>query len=395
MPWEDKSGNKGNPWGRPGNDGPQRGGPRGGGYGGGGNEPPDLDEMLRKAQENFRSILPGNMGGGVFVAAAVGLMAVLWLSSGLFVVNPGEHAVIQRFGKWNHTVAEPGLGYHLPAPIETATILNVEEIQKMNIGFTEVVGRGGGQGARDIPEESLMLTSDRNIVDVDMVIQWNIKSAEDYLFMIRDQESTIKKVSESAIREVVGQTFMFPIITTGRASVADRARQIIQANLDAYNSGISIKQVLIQKAEVHPEVQDAFQDVQSAKQDAEDTQNRAGAYREDILPKARGAAIQIVQEAQAYKQSAVARAQGDAERFNQVYQAYLSGKDVTKERMYIETMEDVLKNAQKIILDDKGGNGVVPYLPLNELGKDRGGARNSVVRQPSETTAPRPAANLN
>ena len=160
---------------------------------------------------------------------------------------------------------------------------------------------------------------------------------------------------------------MFPIITQARQEVADRTREIIQSNLDEYNSGVNIANVLIENAEVHPDVQNAFQDVQSAKQDAEDVKNRAEAYREDILPKARGLAIQTLQEAEAYKQSTIARSIGDAERFNAVYAAYLSGKDVTKERIYIETMENVLQNAQKIIIDDSSGSGVVPYLPLNEL----------------------------
>lgn len=388
MSWDKNSGNKGNPWGRPGNDGPGRNGPRGGGSGGGygGGEPPDIDEMLRKAQENFRSMMPGNMKGGLVLVIAVLVIGGLWLASGFFVVNPGEHAVVQRFGKWSHTIAEPGLGYHFPTPIETVEIVNVEEIRKMNIGFNEAFSRSGDGSIRDVPEESLMLTSDRNIVDLDLVIQWNIKSAEDYLFQIRDQENTIKKVAESAIREVVGQTFMFPVITTGRAAVADAARQIIQDNLDDYNSGISVKQVLIQMAEVHPEVQNAFQDVQSAKQDAEDIQNRAEAYREDILPRARGQAIQMLQEAQAYKQSTVAKASGDADRFNSVYQAYLSGEDVTKERMYIETMENVLSNAQKIILDEQGGSGVVPYLPLNELNKNADRASRSRSAVPKQNT---------
>ena len=177
MSWDKESGNKGNPWGRPGNDAPGRGPNRGGGGGGygGGSEPPDLDEMLRKAQQNFRSMMPGNMKGGFIVAIAIVVIGALWLSSGLFVVNPGEHAVIQRFGEWKTTVAEPGLGDHLPAPIETAEIVNVEEIRKMNIGFSELYSRGGEGSTRDIPEESLMLTSDRNIVDLDLVIQWNIK----------------------------------------------------------------------------------------------------------------------------------------------------------------------------------------------------------------------------
>ena len=230
---------KRNPWGRPGNDdrGPWSGGGRGNGRGGGGQEPPDIDEMLRKAQDNFRSVMPRGFQGAPLIGLIVIGILALWMASGFYVVNPGENAVVQRFGAWARTQADPGLGYHLPAPVETAAILNVQEIRKMNIGFLEAFSRNGTASRRDVPDESLMLTSDRNIVDLDMVIQWNIKSAEDYLFEIRDQENTIKKVAESAIREVVGQTDMFPIITTARAAVADAAKQIIQENLDKYKSG--------------------------------------------------------------------------------------------------------------------------------------------------------------
>lgn len=374
MPWEKKSGGSGdggkNPWGkRPGNDqGPW--GPMGGGSGGGGGEPPDIDEMLRRAQANLRSVFPGDLGAFKIAGLVLAGLIALWLASGFYVVNPGEHAVIQRFGAWSRTQAEPGLGYHLPAPLETATLLNVQEIRKMSIGYVEGYTRTGTSAKQDLPEESLMLTSDRNIVDLDLVLQWNIKSSEDYLFNIQDQEGTIKKVAESAIREVVGQSPMFPIITTARDVVAQKARDIIQQNLDQYKSGVTVTQVLIERAEVHPDVQSAFQDVQSAKQDAEDVQNRADAYREDILPKARGRAIQMVQDAEAYKQSTVARATGDAQRFNSIYESYQSGQDVTKERIFLETMETVLKNADKIIMDkNASGSGVVPYLPLNEMGR--------------------------
>jgi len=388
MGWDDRD--KKNPWGKPGNDdgGPwgNNGGKRGGRGGSGGGEPPDLDEMLKKAQDNFRSVMPGNFGGAPLIGLLIIGVLALWLASGFYVVNPGEHAVIQRFGAWSRTQAEPGLGYHFPSPVETAEIVNVEEIRKMNIGFLESFSRNGTSARRDIPDESLMLTSDRNIVDLDMVIQWNIKSSEDYLFEIRDQENTIKKVAESAIREVVGQTDMFPIITTSRAAVADSAKQIIQTNLDEYQSGVNITQVLIERAEVHPDVQAAFQDVQSAKQDAEDVQNRADAYREDILPRARGAAIQMLQEAQAYKQSTIDRSKGDSSRFEDIYQAYLTGKDVTKERIFLETMEDVLGNAQKIILDSEAGSGAVPYLPLNELNRVRPAAGSETQTRPSTGT---------
>jgi membrane protease subunit HflK len=328
---------------------------------------PDFEEMMRRLQLSLQQMLPANMQG--YPVAALGglLVIILWLASGLYVVNPGDHAVIQRFGAWNRTQSEPGLGYHLPTPFESDTIVNVQQIRRLGIGFADTFGRSGATEKRGLPEESLMLTSDRNIVDLDLEVQWNVKNSEDFLFNIEDQEGTIKKVAESAIREIVGQTPMFQIITNQREQVADRTRTIIQQNLDQYKSGVNITQVLIQKAEVHPDVQDAFQDVQSAKQDAEDVQNRASAYREDILPKARGQAIQMTQQAEAYKRSTVDKAKGDGDRFNSILAAYQNGKDVTRERMYLETMEEVLKNAKKIILDSKNSQGVVPYLPLNSL----------------------------
>lgn len=351
-----------------------------GGHHGGGHDPVDLDAMLRKAKNDFGGMLPGNMGGGALGIALGVVLLVLFVTLCTYIVKPGEHAVVQQFGAWERTKVQEGLSFKFPWPIEAVTKVNVNEIRKMNIGFLERYGRTANQ-TQDIPEESLMLTSDRNIVDIDLVIQWNIKSAEDYLFNIKDQESTIKKVVESAIREEVGQTNMFPIITTERDAVAQEAREIIQNNLDEYNSGVNITQVLIQRAEVHPDVQQAFQDVQSAKQDAEDVQNRARAYREDILPKARGAAIQLIQDAQAYKESKVAQSTGDAERFNSVYESYLSGQDVTKKRIYLETMEQVLGNAQKIIIDSSGNKqGVVPYLPLNEIKPAAGRQSNTQAR---------------
>lgn len=338
--------------------------------GGRGGQEPDLDEILRKAQDNFNNMIPGGIGSGIIGLVAGVILLIGFISLCTFIVQPGEHAVVQKFGAYDRTKTTEGLGFKFPNPIENVTKINVNEIRRMNIGFVQRATRGGSTNVQDVPEESLMLTSDRNIVDLDLVIQWSIDSAEDYLFKIQNQENTIKKVAESAIREAVGQTRMFPIITTERDAVAQRTKDIIQKNLDEYSSGVGIRQVLIQRAEVHPDVQQAFQDVQSAKQDAEDVQNRAQAYREDILPKARGQAIQVVQEAKGYKDSQIARSTGDAERFNSIYQAYLQGKDVTKERIYIETMEEVLQNANKIILDQgQNGSGVVPYLPLNQLNR--------------------------
>lgn len=382
MSWDDNGGNKGrNPWGSNQGGGGGRKNPwgsgggnngQGGGGRGRGPDQPDIDDILARMQDGMKGFMPGGFGGGKVILAGVGALAVLWLASGLYIVNPGEHAVVQRFGAWVRTIDSEGLKYHLPAPIERVSKFNVNQIRTMNIGFTGPVGRtAAATPGRDVPEESLMLTSDFNIVDLDFVIQWDISSAEQFVFNIENPENTLRKVAQSAIREVVGQTQMFPIITTERGIVAEKAKAIMQTILDDYKSGINITQVLINSAEVHPDVQGAFQDVQSAKQDAEDVQNRAQAYREDIIPKARGAASRITQEAQGYKQSVVARASGDADRFNSVLSAYQSGQDVTKERMYIETMESVLKNAQKIILDGNGSSngGVVPYLPLNELNR--------------------------
>ncbi len=375
-PDDKKKKNRGNPWGKPPgsenngqspwNNSPQR--PSGYNNQRGpdrGQEPPDFDEMFSRLQSNIRTMMPESMRQIPLVAIAIAAIVVLWLASGLYVVNPGENAVVQRFGAWTRTQADPGLGYHLPAPIESASVLNVQQIQRLSVGLADSFARTTDK--RSLPEESLMLTSDRNILDLSLEVQWNIKNSEDFLFNIEDQEGTIKKVAESAIREIVGQTPMFQIITNQRQQVADRTKAIIQENLDEYKSGVNITQVLIQKAEVHPDVQDAFQDVQSAKQDAEDVQNRAQAYREDIIPKARGQAIQMKQQAEAYQQSTVAKAKGDADRFSSIYEAYQSGKDVTKERLYLETMESVLKNANKIVLDSKSSQGVVPYLPLSEL----------------------------
>jgi membrane protease subunit HflK len=357
-PWGDN--NKGN---GDKNDRPRKRNGSGGNY----NEPPDLDDVLRKAQENLKEFFPGSFNGITIVLLSLLIIGGLWATSGFYIVNPGEHVVIQRFGNWNRTQDTEGLGYHWPSPLEVSTKVNVTKVREMSIGFASLETRSGASRSMDRPEESLMLTSDANIVDLDLIVQWTIKSAEDYLFNIKEQENTIKKVAESAIREVVGQTEMFPIITTARQQVATRAQEIMLKNLDEYKSGVNIISVLIQEAEVHPDVQSAFQDVQSAKQDAEDVQNRAEAYREDIIPRARGLAIQMTKEAEGYKESVIARATGDADRFNSIYNAYLKGEDVTKRRMYIETMENVLMNAQKIIMDTNAGNGVVPYLPLNEM----------------------------
>jgi membrane protease subunit HflK len=327
-----------------------------------GGDIPDLDELLRKAKESF------GMGGGSghdesgkVIILGIIIVALLWLGSGFYRVLPNENAVIQRFGALTRTQTEPGMGYHLPWPVESLTKVNVTEDRRMTIGGEASILRNNNGLS-----ESLMLTSDANIVDLNVVVIWNIENAHDFIFNIRDPENTIKRVAESTIREVVGQTKLQPIITTGREQLAQRIKTLTQEILNSYKSGVAVRQVLIQAATVHPDVMEAFDDVVAAGQDAERFQNEASIYKNDIIPKARGEAIQIIQEAKGYKDSNIAKAQGDAQRFNQLYEAYVSGKDVTRERIYIETMESMMKNADKTIIDqEQGTQGVVPYLPLN------------------------------
>ncbi len=376
MSWNNNGGNGSgkNPWGAGGNKGrgPSSGGPKGSGP-----EIPDIDALLRKTRQNF--------GGGMrpekgLIGLVILVLAGLWLSSGVYLVQPGENAVIQRFGAYLRTQEQPGIGFHLPYPVETSQKVNVTLDRRIHIGFEETgIGRTGVVQKRDIPAESLMLTADANIVDIDVVVLWNISEAYKYLFNIREQEDTLKKSAESALREVVGQTKLQPIITEGRDDVATRIKTVLQASMDSYGSGIAIRQVLIQGATVHPSVIDAFDDVVAAIQDAEKFQNEATIYKNDILPKARGEAIKMIQEAQGYKQTQIAKSTGEASRFQEVYEAYLTGKDVTRERIYIETMEAVLKNAQKTIIDQQsGGSGVIPYLPLGAQNAPQNALQNSM-----------------
>lgn len=380
-----------NPWGTGsgGNNGSN--GPHNGGQQNGPNNSGDLDEMIRQFQDGLNRLFGGGNGSnggngkgplpsgdeaiGKIIGLAVIAVALLWLSSGFYTIQPGEHGVIQRFGELTRTETKEGLGYRIPWPVESLTKVNVTENRSTQIGFFETYSRSGSGQVQDIPAESLMLTSDANIVDLDLTVLWDISSASDYLFNIENPQQNIKQVAESAIREVVGQTPMFSLITQNRSEVANRAKDIMRKTLDNYQAGVNIQQVLIKAAEVHPDVQSAFQDVQSAKQDAEERQNKAQAYSKEVIPEARGQAKKMLQEAKGYKESVVAKATGDADRFTAILQSYRTGKDVTRERIYLETMEEVLGKTQKTIIDQSGGNGVVPFLPLNEINKRPATAR--------------------
>ena len=366
MAWK----NQGGPWGGGGGNGGSGGGPWGGRGSGGGPsmpQPPDLEELLRRGQERFRRAMPGGFGGGRVIGFAVLAGIALWFASGFYRVQPGELGVEVLFGKYMR-ITTPGLNYWLPRPIGQVITPNVERTNQINIGYRGAADVGGVGGTRDVPQESLMLTADQNIIDIDFVVQWRVKNASDFLFNIRDPEPTIKIVAESAMREIVGQTTLEDALTVKRQEVENRTRELLQHILDEYVAGVAIADVKLQKVDPPAQVIDAFNDVQRARQDKDRKQNEALTYVNDILPRAKGEAQRMIQEATAYREKLIREAEGEASRFLSVYNAYLQDKDVTRTRLYLERMQQVLKNSEKVIID-KGNTGVVPYLPLPELRK--------------------------
>ncbi len=356
MPWQNNNGGNGprNPWGN----GPQ---------GGGGQQPPDIDEMIRKGQDKLKGVLPGGFKGKGGFSILLLVVVLLWAGSGFYRVETQEEGVVLRFGEWVRTET-PGLKWHIPFPIEEVYVPNVTANNQLDIGFRSepTSGRGGRQTS--FPEESLMLTGDENIVDVDFTVFWKIDDASAFLFNIQSpQDVTIKAVAESAMREVIGKTQIQDALTGERNAIQVEAQQIIQTTLDSYGSGIQINEVKLQRVDPPSQVIDAFRDVQAAEADKERFQNEADAYANSIIPAARGESARMLQEAQAYKQQVIAASTGDASRFLAVYKEYAQAKDITKKRMYLETMEQILSGMNKIIIDGDAGNGVVPYLPLSEL----------------------------
>ncbi|WP_119420131.1 FtsH protease activity modulator HflK [Desertibaculum subflavum] len=354
-------------WNNQGGGGWQSGGrgPWGQGPRGSGPQPPDLEELIRKGQDRLRNLLPGGGFGGPVLWSVVGAgILVLLVFLCAYRVQPDEQGVVLRFGQWVRTT-QPGLNFKWPAPIETVLTPKVTRVNRIDVGF-----RGGDELRsgllRDVPEESLMLTGDENIVDIDFSVFWQIKDAGLFLFNIQNPEATVKAVAESAMREVIGKNQIQRILTEGRQPIEIGSQQLIQHVLDEYKAGVAVSRVNLQKVDPPNAVIDAFRDVQAAKADRERAQNEAEAYRNDIIPRARGEAERILQAAEAYKQEVVATAQGEAARFLAVYNQYKLAKDVTTKRLYLETMEEVLRGSNKIILDNKEG-GVLPYLPLNEL----------------------------
>ena len=322
-------------------------------------------------------------------------LILVWLASGFYQIQTNEQGVVLRFGKYSQTT-DAGLHYHLPYPIEDVIKVSmtqersinlgemdaypIEKVEKVNItqersinlgeaaayNASNVRGMEANNSLRSFTE-SHMLTGDENIVDINLTVVWKIKDAKDYLFNVRNPDGTVKVAAQSVLREIVGQSEMQPIITGDRGKVEDETKAELQKLLDDFGSGVEIVRVKLQKADPPKQVVDAFNEVQRAKADLERFKNEAEAYRNEVLPKAKGEAAQMLQDAEAYKAAVVNRAKGDADRYLSVYNAYQSGKDVTIKRMYLETMENVLKNADKVILDpsSKGAN-VLPYLPLSK-----------------------------
>ena len=364
MAWNPKGGG---PWGGGGGGGPWGGGPTS-------SPPPNIEEMVRRTQDRVRQMMPGGLGTGRGIILAIAAILAVWLATGFYRVQPGEQGVELLFGRFVKTTT-PGLNYWFPAPIGEVLTPNVEQTNQITIGYRGGTEGPRGTGARDVLQESLMLTEDQNIIDVDFLVQWRIKNAADYLFNIRDPEGTVKLVAESAIREVMGQTLLEDALTIRRGQVDESTKDLLQQILDYYGAGIFIAEVKQLKVDPPSEVIDAFNDVQRARQDQERSVNEATAYRNDIVPRARGEAERIIQDANAYKEKLTAEADGEAKRFISVLDAYQSGRGVTTRRLYLERMQDILRNTQNVIIDSNGqGQDVVPYLPLTELrrGKEAG-----------------------
>ena len=360
MPWSDQNGG----WRGSGR------GPWGQGPGGGPGGAPDLEEILRRGQDRLRQALPGGSLGTGGIVLIVLVVVLLWFASGLYRVQTDEQGVVLRFGRFVE-LTQPGLNYHLPWPIETALTPSVTRINRVDVGMRGALGEAGaGRGAavRDVPEESLMLTGDENIVDVDFTVLWRIKSAADFLFNIENQEATVKAVAESAMREVVGRAQIQPILSQGRQETELSAQELIQRVLDQYGAGIEVTQLQLQKVDPPTAVIDSFRDVQAARADQERLQNEAEAYANRVIPEARGDAARITEAAEAYRNAVIADARGQASRFNAIYAEYRLAPEVTRQRMFLETMERVFSGMDKVIIDqDSSSSGVVPYLPLNEL----------------------------
>ena len=343
MAWNEPGNNGQDPWGRR---GPNQG-------------PPDLDEMLRKLRERFSGKGPGGSGGGggggklikgLLPLAVAGVVAI-WLLSGFYVVDEQQRGVVLQFGQYVATT-DPGLRWHVPTPIQSVERVNVTSVNALT-------------------ERASMLTQDENIVDVSLQVQYRVRSAEEYLFNVRDPVRTLKEATKSAIREVVGKSDMDFILTAGREAVAARTKELLQETIDSYDAGLLVTEVNLEEATAPQAVQGAFADAIKAREDQERLINEAQAYANDILPRARGTAARDVERAQGYRESVVAEAQGETARFRALLTEYRQAPEITRDRLYLDTMNDVLGSTSKIMIDSKAGNSLM-YLPLDQMMQSMG-----------------------
>ncbi len=353
MPWNNNDG----PWGS--GNGSSGSDNKGSGW----NNNSNFDDIIKNAKDKVGSILPGGKKG---ISLILIVIIAVWMISGFYTVGPEEQGVVLRFGKYIETTTS-GLNYHLPTPVEKVTVVPVTTTRNIEIGFRKGTDRGGQISSRNIDDESLMLTGDENIVDINFVVQWYVGDAANFLFNIRNPIKNIKDGAESVMREIMGRTEIEFALSEGREEVRQEAQKMLQTILDSYDSGIVISSLLLQRVDPPATVIDDYRDVQRARADKERVINEAEAYANRIVPEARGEAAKVMAEAQGYKEQVVARAEGAAQRFISIYEEYSNAKAVTKRRIYIETMEELMKNTKKIIIDNNSGNAVVPYLPLPEL----------------------------
>lgn len=360
-----------------------------------GQGPPDLDEVVRKMQEKLGGIFGGKSSGrpgktgktrGINLGLIVLIVLLVWAASGIYIVAPAERGVVLRFGRYVETT-EAGPHWHIPFPVEAVKKVNVEQIRNVEVGFRS--GSPTRRAANTVPQESLMLTRDENIVDAKFAVQYRVNDARNYLFNVRDPDLTLGQATESSVREITGKNDMDFILTEGRSEIALQSEKLIQQILDRYKTGLIVIDVNMQDAQPPDEVQEAFSDAVKAREDKQRLINEAEAYSNDIIPKARGAAARQVQEADAYKSRVIAEAEGDVSRFNDVLQEYEKAPEVTRKRLYLESVESVLKNSSKIILDTKSGNSLL-YLPIDRI-MERGARATQEIPSPMKFTAPQPA----
>ena len=332
-----------------------------------GSQPPDIDELLSNLQDKFKIGLPQK---GVFSYIII-LAIIVWLATGIFIIDPEEQGVIKRFGEVTEVVG-PGPHYHLPTPIETVQIAPVTAVRRLEIGF-RTIQLGPPAKYRRVLKESLMLTGDENIIDVQFIVQYRISDLENYLYSLTNPDVTVRSAAESAMREVIGDSSVTEALTVGKGIIEDTTALLLQQTMNSYKGGIKIENVKLQ--DVHPPdaVKEAFKDVVSAREDREKMINDAEGYRNNLVPKARGEAAQLVNSAKAYAKEKVLVAIGESERFNLVYEEYKKAKDITRERILLETMASILPKVNKVIADKELGGNVLPFLPigqsLNQLSK--------------------------